>query len=323
MSDLNGNLTAFSVREVLELLAAGSKTGELRLRTDHGSGRILLADGHIAYATAATGADTVQELDRLLARYQPGGDDIGAGPRTIELALEEQVTDVLDEALDWDSGSFEFGTRNSAEDAAVHASSVDRVLELVEARRAEWKRLREVIPANDSVYSLSPRLPNGMAEATFDGLRWRLLALIGDGGSVDFIGRELEVSDYRAARLLADLIEAGYVQPDEDRVDPVGQPTVPVPEVYEQLAGGVDKDEHEPSVDVLELHEEPGDEVSESHEEPLGDDGFFDDEVVVEEPEPLPEVQPRQEPVTFSAGDLTQEEKDELIRNMGKGVFPT
>ena len=89
MSDLNGNLTAFSLREVLELLAAASKTGELRLRTDHGSGRILLADGQIAYATAATGADTVQELDRLLTRYQPGGDDIGAGPETIEMALQE------------------------------------------------------------------------------------------------------------------------------------------------------------------------------------------------------------------------------------------
>ena len=312
MSDLNGSLAAFSVRQVLELLAAASKTGELRLQADRGMARILLADGEVAYATIAIGADTVQELDRLLRRYQPGGDDIGAGPETIELALEEQVTDVLDEALDWDSGSFEFGSRRSAEGAAVHLSSVDRALELVEARRVEWEGLREVIPTNQAVYGLSPRLPHGMSEATIDGLRWRLLALIGDGGSVDFVARELEVSDYRAARLLADLIEAGYVQPDGERLDPVGEPTVPVPEVYEQLAVEAGPDEDEPATDASELADEG-----------LDVEDFFDDPVVVEEPEPLPDVQPLEEPVTFSAGDLTQEEKNELIRNMGKGVFPT
>ena len=75
MSDLSGNLASFGLRQVLRFLAEAAKTGELHVTSDDGEGRILLQAGSVAYATRATGPDTIQELDALLARFEAGGFD--------------------------------------------------------------------------------------------------------------------------------------------------------------------------------------------------------------------------------------------------------
>ena len=69
MSDLNGNLASFGVRQVLELLSDSGKTGELQLSSGTVVGRALFHDGLIAYATTASGVDTVEELEALLERH--------------------------------------------------------------------------------------------------------------------------------------------------------------------------------------------------------------------------------------------------------------
>lgn len=310
MADLSGNLATYGVRAVLEFHAGTAKSGELRVSTESGSGRILLHDGRIAYATTASGADTVEELDRLLVRYQPGASALPDGsPETLEEALEDQVTEVLSEVLGWKTGSFEF-TENAASDgsAAVHLSSVEDALQRVDERMSEWVELRQLIPANDSVFALAPQLPAGKTKATFDGLTWRLVALIGDGGSVDFISGALDVSQYRAARLLADLIEAGFVRLDDEEHEVrefASAGDTPTPADDQPSPEGVD----EPAGDISLL--DPS--VAASHD-------LLDDEP--DQQDPLPQLQPPTDAVTFSKSDLSEEEKNDLIRNMGKGIFP-
>lgn len=295
MPDLSGNLSAFGIRRTLEFLGDSGASGELRVAADGSASRILFHRGAVAYATTATGADTVQELDTLLARYQPGaeGNPDGA-PDTLEQALEEQVTDVLYNTVGWEEGSFEFSC-SELQAAAVHATSVEDALQRVAERVAEWEQIRVVIPSNDAVFTLSPRLPAGTSRATFDGLAWRLVALIGDGGSVDFLAGELGVSIYRAARLLADMVEAGYVRPDGgDHLDPPAEVAHVVepelPSAYAELAA-----EDTEEIEMLDF----------------------------DEPDPMPDIRPEADAVEFTSRDLSQEEKDALIRNMGNGVFPT
>ena len=69
VSELTGDLAAFGTRPVLAFLAQTAKTGELRIASDDIDGRVLLQGGSVAYATTATGSDTVQELDSLLERH--------------------------------------------------------------------------------------------------------------------------------------------------------------------------------------------------------------------------------------------------------------
>lgn len=315
MADLSGNLAVYDVRAVLEFHAGAAKSGELRLSGDSGSGRILLHDGQVAYATTASGADTVQELDRLLVRYQPNGTARPDGsPETLEEALEDQVTEVLYEVLGWKAGSFEF-TENASSDgsAAVHLSTVEDALQRVDDRVAEWVELRRLIPSNDSVFALAPQLPAGKTKATFDGLTWRLVALIGDGGSVDFLSGALDVSQYRAARLLADLIEAGFVVLDDEERDVSA--IVETPDTVPDEA---------PVREAIERPDEPGEEIALLDPSVAASHDLFDEEVLdqPERDEPVPRLQPASDAVTFSKSDLSEEEKNALIRNIGKGIFP-
>lgn len=319
MPDLSGHIASFGVRQTLELLGGAGKSGELRFQTGRGRARVLFHEGKIAYATSASGSDTVEELDRLLMRYQP--DDSGivpdGNPDTLEQALEEQVTEVLYEVTDWTDGSFEYHEKPTDASVAVHVCTVDQALQRVDIRLAEWKAIRTQIPANDTVFSLAPLLPAGQTRATFDGLTWRLLALIGDGGSVDFIAGALEVSPFRAARMLADLIEAGFVERDDEddgyreTAGSHAQPVEPEPASWDELTSPFEEPAESEPLAMATLEEEAAEQEGEATDEPAAAEGHS-----------VLQVPPPPGPVTFSKQDLTEDEKNELIRNIGKGIFP-
>ena len=58
----------------------------------------------------------------------------------------------------------------------------------------------------------------------------------------------------------------------------------------------------------------------ESVDEPT--DEWQSDLEALAEPE-VPRIEPTTEPVTFSERDLSREERDEMIRNIGRGIFPS
>ncbi|MBT8201854.1 MAG: DUF4388 domain-containing protein, partial [Acidimicrobiia bacterium] len=72
MSDLSGNLAAFGLSGVFDLLGGAGKSGELRLNVDGVTGRIILTDGAIAYATHGT--DAPGELRGLHEAYSSAPD---------------------------------------------------------------------------------------------------------------------------------------------------------------------------------------------------------------------------------------------------------
>lgn len=317
MSDLTGNLASFDLRQVLGFLAETAGTGELAVSADHAYGRILFQNGSVGYATTATGDDTVQELDALLERYQEGGFDASAlnqDPVTLEDVLREQLTEVLHSLIDLESGSFSFtGSPDPAGLEVIDVFNVEDLLRDVEVRTEEWRKIREVVPANDTVYQLVSAAPGHSGEVTLSAPMWALVATLGAGASVTDLADSLGVYEFHAALKVADLVEDGLLEPAGGWVDAEPQRDAEPQQDAESSQPADDPADEWPSV------EESADNWA-SLDEPT--DEWQSDLQALAEPE-VPRIEPSTEPVTFSKQDLSREERDEMIRNIGRGIFPS
>ena len=276
MADLSGKLSAFALPRMLELLRDEGTSGEMMVTGEDFRGRILVRDGRIAYATTASGSDTVAELDSLLRGYEAGGEDDGL--RSLEDVLLEQLTDVIYDLAALESGAFEVEVSPTLEDEYVYSFAVDDVLGRVEARVEEWKRIREVIPSDDAVFRLASRLPGESDAVTFDAPTWRLLAAIGGGASISDVTASDDSKRIHTARAFADLVGRGLIEVSSQpaRVEP-------------------------PATEIIKMEDEP--EVPESQPD-------------------VPRLDPAEGAVTFAARDLNRDEIDDVIRNIGRGIFP-
>ena len=253
MADLSGDLGSFGLERVLELLADTGRAGELRVHSDGLIGRILLQEGRVAYATTASGSDTVEELDALLERYQ--SHVLPSDLTTLEEVLEEQLVEVAHLLTQLESGSFEFVSSAGPSPDDVHTVPVAELLEMVDARAEEWKTIRRVIPANDDAYRLVP----------LSRAQWAMLAATGGGASVAEVAASLNLYAFHTAEAFAEFVGDGLLEPVQPRI--ANEPEEPVA---------------------------PG----------------------------VPHLQPTEDAVTFSTEDLSSEEINEVIRNMGRGIFP-
>jgi hypothetical protein len=325
MSDLTGDLASFDLRQVLGFLAETAATGELAVSADHAFGRVLFQNGSVGYATSATGDDTVQELDALLERYRTGGFDAPAmnqEPATLEDVLREQLTEVLHSLIPLESGSFAFtSSSDSSGQEVIDVFEVDQLLRDVDVRTEEWREIREVIPANGTLYQLVPSVPEHSSEVTLSAPLWALVAALGAGASVTDLADALDVNEFHAAVKVAGLVEEGLLEPADPWVDSEPEGDTELQQPADDAAAdwpSVEEPADHGSTDWPSI-EEPVDEW-ESVDEPT--DEWQADLEALAEPE-VPRIEPTTEPVTFSEQDLSREERDEMIRNMGRGIFPS
>ncbi len=292
MSHLSGKLKTFSLRQILVLLADADTTGELQVASPTISGRIFFESGVVAYGTTRAGEDSLSELDRLLESYD---EDSPAGARP---AIKEQLTEVLHGLTLAKSGTFDFdeGTPGSIRsfDAGVTFTVTD-LLAAVDNRIEEWRRIREVIPSTSTPLGLASDLPAARPEVTLDARAWTMLSTVGGGASIVDVATKLEVSEFKAAEKLTELVNQGLLA----------------------VAGEV---ETSPPIDS-----DPADSAIEPAEQPLElkKELRSIQRPGLDEKPSTPRVDPKVGPVAFSHEDLSREERNELIRNIGKGIYPS
>ncbi|MDH3197442.1 MAG: DUF4388 domain-containing protein [Candidatus Krumholzibacteria bacterium] len=125
--DLEGNLAVFEPVVVFQLLHMGQCTGELALDAGHNSARLYFDRGDITYAEislrtiklgeylVANRIITQRDLDSVLVKNRRGKRlgmllvETGAlGEEKLHSALEEQIKEVVYEAVRWRKGWFRF-----------------------------------------------------------------------------------------------------------------------------------------------------------------------------------------------------------------------
>ncbi len=292
MSHLSGKLKTFSLRQILVLLADADTTGELQVASPTLSGRIFFESGVVAYGTTRAGEDSLSELDRLLESYD---EDSPARARPV---IKEQLTEVLHGLMQAKSGTFDFdegtpgGTRSF--DVGVTFTVTDLLAE-VDNRIEEWRKIREVIPSTSTPLGLASDLPAARPEVTLDASTWTMLSTVGGGASIVDVATKLEVSEFKAAEKLTELVNQGLLAVAGEVETAPSTDSDPADSAIEPAESPLELKKEQPSIRRPGLDEKPS----------------------------TPRVDPKVGPVAFSRKDLSREERNELIRNIGKGIYPS
>lgn len=232
---LEGDLTDFTLPDVLRLLALTSKSGRLRLDDGHRQGRVDVVEGMVRAASAdaqrlplarrilGSGLVTAEPLlavladrdalptDLDLARALVTEADVDAA--TLADLLREQTADAVFDLLRWDEGGFRFAaivdeTRGpSVLDLAV---SVDELLDETARRLDAWPTLEERTGALDAVVTIR-RPGRERAEVALPPEGWTLLALIDGRRTLNDLVMLSGHGEYRTRRTLGALIDEGVV----------------------------------------------------------------------------------------------------------------
>ncbi len=185
---LQGTLETIPLPDVLALLAATKKTGELCITGARGDGRLWLDAGKVVGADvprAATPVDALFELLRLTA------------------------------------GSFTFGA--GAPPAGPGAAlAVDALLAEAQDRLSAWQAIEAVVPSMACTLRLIPEL--GPDSVTVSRRQWKELVAVAAGGDVNGAMKNLSIGEFDACRTVKDLVDAGLVQVGKAPAPPAPAP---------------------------------------------------------------------------------------------------
>ena len=189
---LRGTLDTLSVSDLLTVLAASKRSGELMVRGPGLEGRLWLAHGGLVKADVADGTDLV---DAVLALLQ------------------------------LDTGEFSFEAESSPVSAS-EVTDVAGVLEEAESRLSEWLAAQTAVPTLGARFTLGSE-PMG-TNVTLTAEEWRVLAALGSGADVRAVMGSLGLKEVEARRTVKALLDAGLLVPAGDRAS-TGPAAAPVP----------------------------------------------------------------------------------------------
>lgn len=185
---LHGTLETFALPDVLALLAATKKSGELRVIGGKTDGRVWFDGG------AVVGADV--------------GRAVG-------------YVDAVFELLRLETGKFSFDAEKAAE-APAEPSSIEPVLAEAQARLAEWRSIEAVIPSVDHGVTLAAEINDPHVMVT--GAQWRALVGVSSSPTVSAVIDCLGTGEFDTCRTLKDLVEAGLLTVEERVAAPAPSP---------------------------------------------------------------------------------------------------
>lgn len=174
---LQGSLENFALDEVLGLLSGTSKTGQLEINGDRGSGTLAFSEGRL---TDGTCSSTVNGTE---------------------------LEDVMFEMLRFADGTFSFSSR---EPGPVESSEdVGTILAGAEHRLRDWRLIEAVVPTLDHRVAPATELPAD--EVTISRDEWAALTVIASGCPVSNVCDRLELGEVEGSRQIKNLAERQLV----------------------------------------------------------------------------------------------------------------
>ncbi len=171
---LQGSLETFALRDVLHLLSATEKTGELQVRTKRNNGCLWVKSGVLVGGSAGDSNAIVDSVFALM-RSNKGTFSFIADRAPAEPSLPLEVAAVL----------------------------VD-----VELRLGEWREIEAVVPSTYCLLHLVPEIPGEVKLSPED---WEVVSRIGSGTKVLDIMRSLSIDEFVACKRVKHLSEKGVV----------------------------------------------------------------------------------------------------------------
>jgi hypothetical protein len=172
---LRGEIEAFPIETVVQLVHSTSKTGQLEVRGSDSTGTLGFDGGRLVAAIA--------------------GDDVGEPALGVVFAI--------------DSGSFEFIPWTDAP-AANLSGDLDHLLDRAVTERDRIIAVRKVIPDDRSRFRLSERAAE-RGNITLSPEQWRTLLAVNGERDVKSVAEHLKAARLATRTALAALVESGFI----------------------------------------------------------------------------------------------------------------
>lgn len=246
---LQGNLAHFRLREMLEFLAHGGRTGTLRLVGGDRLTHAWLDEGAVIGATSdhedlgmalvlarkqKVNKDQRQKLESLLATEnlsQAAIQDGAFDADTLRDLAEAHVLEVVVDAMLWDEGSFEFSPDLDLPGTVVPVSlKVDRIMKASQTRVEEWEECRALFPDPNVSWQVVGD-PESDENITLSVLQFKMLLRIKEMGSAS-VARLCKIVDREPLeiyRTMHALREGHLITEAKGKVEPAPAPASPKP----------------------------------------------------------------------------------------------
>jgi hypothetical protein len=197
---LAGNLQTVSFPDILQLLAAGKKTGILEIRTSTRQKEVAFKDGNIIFASSVNSSEDLlgnmllkrgriskTDLDRAIALHKQTGRQLGTTFIDMNLfdkaeiadCLRMQIEEIVYNLFSWREGDFQF-LEGSAPKNTPFLLDLNTMSIIMEGTRRidEWLEIQKVLPPDDVHLALakSPKLSGEEVTLTIE--EFKVLALI-------------------------------------------------------------------------------------------------------------------------------------------------
>lgn len=174
---LQGSLENFALDEVLGLLSGTSKTGQLEIAGNRGTGSVMFNDGRVVDGTAS---------------YTANG---------------TELEDVMFELLRYAEGTFTFTIREVG--PGESPENVAKILAAAETRLRDWRSIEAVVPSLNHQITPVAELPADEVTITRD--EWAALNVIAAGCAVSLVCDKLKLGEVEGSRQIKNLAERKLV----------------------------------------------------------------------------------------------------------------
>jgi len=246
--DLQGNIEKFTLAEILQLVAAGRKSGTLGIQRDDSIVMIYIEKGEIIYGYGPRqtfhlgqllkerGKLTAQQLDEAVQTQARTDNTRRLGEilvqkqfidrADLQSVVQEQVSELLYSLLSWQSGSFKFYENQFPTDEEITVRlSVENVI-LEGLRRLDEKNMiSDTLPNLDTVYVLSASQAGRSRAVTMEANEWNTMALLDGRRTLDQICKVSQLGKDETLRILAKLKLAGIITATERKPATIIEPS--------------------------------------------------------------------------------------------------
>lgn len=237
--ELEGQLGAFHLPEILRFLAMGKMTGVLTLSGQGRKVSLSIQEGHVVGTHAAdrhlklgqllvyNGIITRKDLDETLEEQQCSKEQPMLGEllierelaerRQVEQCLELQTKEELWDLFSWDDGEFKFehGLPLGG-DRILVSLDIEPLIEEGSRRMAEWRTISSRFSDLKTFYRVKSDL-NAIPETRIHPNTWRVLSLINGRHSIEALIYMSGLGKFETLCALDQLISLQLIEPCENQ----------------------------------------------------------------------------------------------------------
>jgi DNA-binding MarR family transcriptional regulator len=225
---LKGSIDEFSLLDIFRLVGWAKKTGQIIVTSEDKEGRISFEEGLVCFAITPhnrvpigprlvnAGLVSQKELDEAVRAQQIGNNkeklgEILTGMSLIkqdelEEFLQEQIQDALFEILYWTNGNYHFESSSDLGQENFGISfAVEYVIDSVEKRRAEWKKIKEAIPSTKMLVRIGESPGKEKQEIVLTPLEWRILYALREEKSVIDLREQCQLTLFKLCKTLTNM----------------------------------------------------------------------------------------------------------------------